>query len=88
MELLQRSYTRTLIQSPLCKSKASQLATNAQAAAILREDNNKEEELTAAADNKEDKQIQQTLEAATAVEPGIIAAKQSIIEELEELIKL
>jgi hypothetical protein len=88
MEPSQRSRTRTPIRSPLCESEASQLATDAQAAAILGEDDDEEEELAAAADDEEDEQIRWTLEAATAVEPGVVAAERSITEELEELVKL
>ncbi|KAF3034423.1 hypothetical protein E8E12_006489 [Didymella heteroderae] len=87
MELSQRSRTRTPIRSPLCESEASQLATDAQAAAIVGEDDDEEEELAAAADDEEDEQIRWTLEAATAVEPGVAAAERSITEELDELVE-
>ncbi|KAF3027918.1 hypothetical protein E8E12_000484, partial [Didymella heteroderae] len=66
---------------------ASQLATDAQAAAIVGEDDDEEEELAAAADDEEDEQIRWTLEAATAVEPGVAAAERSITEELDELVE-
>lgn len=87
LEPSQRSRTRTPIRSPLFEPEASQLATDAQAAAILREDDNKEEELADNEQDKQDKQVQWTLEAATAVEPSVATAERSITEELEELIK-
>jgi hypothetical protein len=67
-----RGRTRTPIRSPLFEPEASQLATDAQAAAILREnDDDDEEELAAAADDEGDKKVRWTLEAATAIEPVV-----------------
>ncbi|KAF1363299.1 hypothetical protein EJ07DRAFT_174010 [Lizonia empirigonia] len=87
--------SRTPIRSPLFEPEASQLATDAQAAAILGEDDNEVEELEPVDD--EDQQVQWALEAATAVEEpagnsrsvAAVAAAPSrgITEELEELIE-
>lgn len=77
--------TRTPIRSPLFEPEASQLATDAHAAAILGEDDDDEEELEAV-DDEEDEQVQRSLEAATAVEDGVTAAERSITEELQELV--
>ncbi|KAF1361093.1 hypothetical protein EJ07DRAFT_154450 [Lizonia empirigonia] len=90
-----RVVRRTPIRSPLFEPEASQLATDAQAAAILGEDDNEVEELEPVDD--EDQQVQWALEAATAVEElagnsrsvAAVAAAPSrgITEELEELIE-
>lgn len=68
LEPSQRS--RTPIQSPLFEPEASQLATDAQAAAILGEDDDEEEEELGPVE-EEDQQVQWALDAATAVEEPI-----------------
>ncbi|KAF1934929.1 hypothetical protein EJ02DRAFT_460815 [Clathrospora elynae] len=106
VQRLQHSQDRTAqqdahncgIASPIFEPEASQLATNAQAADILREDNNEEELVEATADGGEESSGGVSEQAATAAGAslGVGAAtaastawsmqQRSVTEELDALI--